>query len=84
MIDMKKVIVGTCATFALVGCASTTSTMNSGHGISQNAAIDRQVVSKTAIPGAPEMNPQMVDAAIQRYLTDTVKKVEDPGSAASD
>ena len=53
----------------------------SGKFAAQN--FDAQVVDPEPAEGAPEMDADMVDAAVERYKNDEVKEPFDEGEAAS-
>ena len=67
--------------FALAGCETTAGHLSPTYGAAQNAAIDKQVVSTAAVPGAPVLDPVMVDAAIERYHTNAVKQPKQAGGS---
>lgn len=73
----KIAIACTTLSILLAGCGTTSSSLRPNFGQAVETAYDKQVVSSEAVAGAPEMHPEMVAAAIQRYLDDQVKKPEE-------
>ncbi len=73
----KIALLCTTTSLLLVGCGTTSSNLRHNYGEAADAVLDKQIVSKTAEKGAPVMHPEMVAAAVQRYLDDAVKEPED-------
>jgi len=76
---LAAAVISTCVS----ACGTTATNLRDNFGVAVNSANDKQIVSAAAVPGAPVMNPQVRQAAIDRYLTDTVKELESAGSAGS-
>ena len=81
----KYICVGLITSLGLSACATTLpSHVGLDHRASIEDANNKQIVSKTAVKGAPILHPEMSAAAIQRYLDDAVKEPEVTGGFSSD
>lgn len=81
MTNTKTIFAGLFTATLVSACATTPI---APVGDSNRTAIDqansKQVVSTTALTGAPTLHPEMSAAAIERYLEDNVKQPESGGS----
>ena len=69
---MRTALLLAAATLACA-CATTDSPLGPGAGQAAAANFAAQVVDPTPAEGAPELDPVMTAAAIERYRTDEVK-----------
>ncbi len=59
------------------GCVSLDEPISSDFGKAYHANMAAQIVDPEAAEGAPTMDGQRTDAAIERYRTDTIKEPEE-------
>lgn len=71
---MKTQIIIVLAALSLPACTTLSEPLDPDFGKAVHAAYDLQIVSKTAVPGAPTPDAAVQANAIDRYRTDTVKK----------
>lgn len=71
---MKTTWIGIGAAILLSACATNQGYIHTNSGASVQAAIEPQIVDKKAATGAPEMHPDKIAAAVERYLEDEVKR----------
>ena len=64
----------------LAACSTNQGYIHNNSGIAAKQAVEYQIVDKSASPGAPEIHPDKVAAAVDRYLNDEVKQ---PGDKAN-
>lgn len=62
---------------ALGGCVNLNEPISTQYGKFQETNMAAQIVDPAAAEGAPMMDAQKADAAIERYRTDTIKEPEE-------
>lgn len=65
---------------ALGGCVSLNEPISSQYGKFQETNMAAQIVDPAAAEGAPMMDAQKADAAIERYRTDAIKEPDEATS----
>lgn len=58
----------------LSGCSTTNEPLGDSFGAAVKAANNAQIVDPTPAQGAPAADPDVQNAAVKRYKTDTVKQ----------
>lgn len=79
----KYIGMGLIISFGLSACTTTSSHVGVEHREAIDDANRKQIVSTTALEGAPKMHPAMSAAAILRYLDGEVKETEESGGFSS-
>ena len=83
MAKTKLILLGLTSTFCLAACSTTSTHLGVDNREAFDAANNKQNVSSVALKGAPERHPAMTAAAIERYLTDSVKEPVESGGFTS-
>ena len=74
MIRNITLTAGSLAIIASTGCVSLNQPISSVFGEAYEANLAAQIVDETPAEGAPAMDAQKSDAAIERYRTDQIKE----------
>lgn len=77
MAHSKLVLVSMTAAFLASGCTTTNTIVGANFTPSVEQAMNKQIVSSEAVKGAPILHPDMTAAAVDRYLSDEVKELEE-------
>jgi hypothetical protein len=74
--EMKKAAVLSLMLVPLTACVSLNQNLSTATGTTQAMNFQAQVVNPAAVPGAPEADPVLTQAAIERYRSGEVKTGE--------
>jgi hypothetical protein len=74
MSNQKLTIVVVSAIIGLSACETTGAPISERYGQAFQETVNSQIVDETAVPGAPIMNTDLSNAAVDRYLNDQVKQ----------